>query len=93
MLMDGQRLIELNRDLGRAYRGEEIPDRCHDRSYLWPDQLAKHFTFLGDDIAKLPRKLQSEMELPSFVHFPDDSFFLEALYFSKVCFACHIISI
>ena len=84
MLMDGQRLIELYRDLGRAYRGEEIPDRCHDRSYMWPDQLAKYFTFLGDDIAQFPRKVLPEAEMPSFAHFQDDSFCLEALYFSKV---------
>ena len=82
--MDGQRLIELYRDLGRAYRGVEIPDRCHDRSYMWPDQLAKRFTFLGEDIAQLPRKVKPDAVFPTLVQFPDDSFCLEALYFSKV---------
>ena len=84
MLMDGQRLVELYRDLGRAYRGVEIPDRCHDRSHMWPDQLAKCFPFLGEDIAQLPRKATPDDEMPSYVQFPDDSMCLETLYFPKV---------
>ena len=84
-ILDGQRYVELMRDLGRAYRGVAVPDRCHDRSHLWPDQLAKSFPFLGEEVANLPRKVSpfpNGTELPVFesdtahirmLHFPEAS--------------------
>ena len=84
LLVDGQRYIEACRDLSRAYRGIEIPDRDLDRSYLWPDQLAKSFPFLGEDVANLPRKDMPSGENYSHPQFPDDFGETHVLHFTKV---------
>ena len=86
MLVDGQRCLEIFRDIARAYCGEEIPDRDHDRSYMWPDQLVKHYPFLGDDVAKMPRKATPEKEDAGFLKFPDQTCETETLFFSKARF-------
>lgn len=84
MVMDGQRYIEAIRDIALAYCGEEIPERCHNRVYLWPDQIAKYFDFLGEDVAKLPRRIPPvKLKFPQ-VEFPEDSCENRALYFPNV---------
>ena len=84
MIMDGQRYMETCRDIGRAYRGLEISDRDHNRSYLWPDQIAKRYESLGDEIRNLPRKLPKEPLAIDFVSFPDEICQNYALFLSKV---------
>ena len=84
VLVDAQRCIEMMVDLGRAYRGLEVPDRNFDRSCLWPDQLAKHYPFLGDEIANLPRVASQNKERIVSHQYPEEGCTQEALYFSKV---------
>ena len=84
MMADAQRLLLLYKDLGLAYRGEAIPDRCHDRSCLWPDRLAQHYTFMGEEVANLPRKAARQIGTPTFPTYPQDFSCVEALYFPKV---------
>ena len=84
VLLDAQRCIEMVVDLSRAYRGLEVPNRNHDRSCLWPDQLAKHYTFLGEEIADLPRAASQNKEKIVSDQYPEEGCVQEALYFSKV---------
>ena len=83
LLVDGQRYVEVCRDLSRAYRGIEIPERDLDRSYLWPDQLAKFFPFLGEDVANLPRKVMPSGDDFKHLQFPDDTGETHVLRFSQ----------
>lgn len=85
LLVDGRDCIDLFLDLGCAYRGQEFPRRDHDRSRMWPDQLAKHYTFLGDEIAALPRKASQEIEKVGFHKVLDQASSVECFYLSKVC--------
>ena len=82
--MDGQRYIEMYRDLSRIYKGEDIPERSFDRSAFWPNQLAKHYTFLGEEVANMPRKTATPKEEVILHAYPGEMCDLEALYFSKV---------
>jgi len=83
MVMDAERYMMAHRDIGRAYCGEEIPDREHDRSYLWPDQIAQQYDFLGDEIRKLPRKVSNKGIPLDYISFPDESSQNYALFLSN----------
>ena len=72
------------RDLGRIYRGEDIPERSFDRSAFWSDQLAKHYTFLGEEVANIPRGTALPKEELNLHSYPSEMCNMEALYFSKV---------
>lgn len=85
LLVDGKGFIDFILDLGSAYRGEIPPDRDHDRSRTWPDQLAKRYPFLGSEVAKSPRKATQNMEQPDMYEgFPGQSCSAESLYLSNV---------
>eukprot|EP00210_Caulerpa_lentillifera_P005013 g4787.t1 len=82
LLVDGQRFLEISRDVSRAYCGLSVSDKDLDRSYIWPDQLVKHYPFLGDAVGQLPRKVAEKKENFGFTGFPDDTCATELLYFS-----------
>ena len=83
VVVDGQRAMEIFRDISRAYCGQEVAERDHDRSCMWPDRLAEHYTFLGEEVASLPRKCVPWQRAVGFPKFFSQSIETEILYFSK----------
>lgn len=86
LIVDGRSVCHLIDDIAAVYRGEEFPPRSHDRSCLWPDRVAQHYPFLGEEVAQLPKIASTKKETVGYpITKPDQPSAVECLYFSKVC--------
>ena len=87
-MVDGQRAVELFRDISRAYCGREVHDKCHDRSGMWPDRLVHYYPFLSEEVANLSRTCVRQQKLVGFPESYAESVETEILVFSKARLLC-----
>jgi len=84
---DGTRYGNMLYNLSKIYKGEEIGEIDHDRSYLWPDRLVESFPMLGEEMAKAPRKAAENVsEIPAMFLYQEPNQ-QHSLYIPKVWIA------
>ena len=68
LVCDGERMVQLLADIGRAYRDMPIAARHFDRSFYWPDSYIAQFDVPGHTPEMYPRHITApampEVEMP-----------------------------
>lgn len=84
-MVDGQRLVDLLNDVGKAARNEAVSPKLHDRSCMWPDEFLKEI-----EVSKMSPEMFPKMINKSFDYFnlrpdyfPGQTYSLQLIHFPE----------